>query len=110
MPNDCLVVFVTIGNAQAAAELARTLVGERLAACGNIIPSMRSIYRWQGEVHDEGEAMLVLKTTAALFDRLKERILALHTYEVPEVIGLPIVAGHEPYLDWIDTNTGEESE
>jgi len=100
-----IVVYVTAANAEAAAELARVLVGERLAACGNVIGSLRSIYRWQGKLEDESEALLVLKTRAGLFEALKERILQLHSYEVPEVIALPVVAGHRPYLDWIDENT-----
>jgi periplasmic divalent cation tolerance protein len=100
-----IVVYVTAASAEAAAELARVLVGERLAACGNVIGSLRSIYRWQGKIEDENEALLVLKTRADLFEDLKARILQLHSYEVPEVIALPVVAGHKPYLDWIDENT-----
>ena len=100
-----IVVYVTAANTEAAAELARVLVGERLAACGNVIGSLRSIYRWQGKIEDENEALLVLKTRASLFEALKDRILQLHSYEVPEVIALPVVAGHKPYLDWIDENT-----
>ena len=101
-----IVVYVTAADAETAAELARVLVEEHLAACGNVIGSIRSIYRWEGKLEDEAEALLVLKTRAELFEALKERVLQLHSYEVPEVIALPVVAGHKPYLDWIDENTG----
>ena len=102
---EALVVFVTTPTAERAAELARALVQERLAACGNVVPGLRSIYRWEGKVHDEGEALLVLKTTRARFEALRERVLALHPYEVPEVIALPIEAGSAPYLAWIAAET-----
>ena len=71
------------------------------AACGNVLAGVRSIYRWQGAVHDEPEAMLVLKAPRKRFQELCDRIVALHPYEVPEVLGLPIVGGSEKYIDWI---------
>jgi periplasmic divalent cation tolerance protein len=98
---DAIVVLVTAPSADKAAELARTLVEENLAACGNVLPGLRSIYRWQGQVHDEPEALLILKTRAALFEPLRERIVALHPYQVPEVLRLDVAAGHLPYLQWI---------
>lgn len=100
-----LVVFITTPTADVAAQIARALVEERLAACGNVVPGLRSIYRWEGEIHDEAEALLVLKTTRARFEALRERALALHPYEVPEVIALPIEAGSAPYLEWIAAET-----
>ena len=103
--NNYLVVMVTVGSAEEAAALARTLVEERLAACGNIVERIRSIYRWKGKIEDEGEALIVLKTTAARFDALRARIVQLHSYEVPEVIAFEMAGGHKPYLDWIDSNT-----
>lgn len=102
---DHLVVFITTPTADVAAQIARALVEERLAACGNVVPGLRSIYRWEGEIHDEAEALLVLKTTRARFEALRERALALHPYEVPEVIALPIEAGSAPYLEWIAAET-----
>jgi periplasmic divalent cation tolerance protein len=95
------VVLITAPSAEKAAEIARALVGERLAACGNIVPGLRSIYRWDGEVQDEPEALLVLKTTAARFPALRDRVLQLHPYEVPEVLALPVEAGSAAYLAWI---------
>jgi len=100
-----ITVLVTVGNAENAAQLARALVEERLAACGNVIPNLRSIYRWRGEIHDEGEALLILKTRAGLFERLRARVAELHSYEVPEIVALEIEAGHGPFLDWIDDST-----
>lgn len=104
---DSLLVLVTAPNPEKAAELARALVEEGLAACGNVLPSLRSIYRWAGQVHDEPEALLMLKTRADLFEPLRARVVALHPYEVPEVIGLPIEVGHAPYLAWISASTRE---
>ena len=98
---DVRVVLVTCPHVEAAATLARTLVEERLAACGNVLPGLRSIYRWEGEVLDESEVLLVLKTTTARFPALRERVLALHPYQVPEVISLAVEAGHAPYLEWV---------
>jgi periplasmic divalent cation tolerance protein len=100
-----VVVLVTTPTAERAAEIARALVEERLAACGNVVPGLRSIYRWEGKIHDDAEALLVLKTTRERFDALRERVLALHPYEVPEVIALPIEAGSAPYLAWIAAET-----
>jgi periplasmic divalent cation tolerance protein len=105
MPVNALVVLVTCPTAERAAELARAVVEERLAACGNVVPGLRSIYRWEGKVQDDAEALLVLKTTRERFEALRERVLALHPYEVPEVIALPIEAGSAPYLAWIAAET-----
>lgn len=98
---DAVVVLVTAPTAEKAAEIARALVEERLAACGNVLPGVRSIYRWKGTVQEEGEALLVLKTQRERFPQLRDRILALHPYEVPEVLALPVEAGSGAYLDWI---------
>jgi periplasmic divalent cation tolerance protein len=103
---DALVVLVTAPTAERAAELARALVTERLAACGNVVPGLRSIYRWEGKVQEDDEVLLVLKTTRARFDALRDRVLALHPYEVPEVIALAVEAGSARYLAWIAAETG----
>jgi periplasmic divalent cation tolerance protein len=102
---DALVVLVTAPTPERAAEIARALVEERLAACGNVVQGVRSIYRWEGKVHEDAEALLVLKTTRARFDALRDRVLALHPYEVPEVIALPVEAGSARYLAWIADET-----
>lgn len=98
---DALVVLVTTPTPERAAEIVRTLVEERLAACGNVVPGLRSIYRWEGEVQDEAEALLVLKTTRDRFGAMRERLLALHPYEVPEVLALAVEAGSATYLAWL---------
>ncbi len=103
---DALVVLVTTPSPERAAEIARALVEERLAACGNVVPGLRSIYRWEGKVQDDAEALLVLKTTRARFEALRDRVLALHPYQVPEVIALPVEAGSVRYLAWIQAETG----
>jgi periplasmic divalent cation tolerance protein len=102
---DVLVVLVTAPSPEKAAELARRLVEERLAACGNVLPGLRSIYRWEGKVQDESEALLVLKTTRDRFEALRDRVLALHPYQVPEVLALPVEAGSEQYLAWVAGET-----
>ncbi|MFT3917164.1 MAG: divalent-cation tolerance protein CutA [Anaeromyxobacteraceae bacterium] len=102
---DVLVVLVTAPSPERAAELARAVVEERLAACGNVVPGVRSIYRWEGKVVDEPEALLVLKTTRDRLDALQERVLALHPYEVPEVLALSVDAGAERYLGWVHAET-----
>jgi periplasmic divalent cation tolerance protein len=106
---EALVVLVTAPSAERAAELARALVAERLAACGNVVPGLRSIYRWKDAVQEDDEALLVLKTTRARLEALRERVVALHPYDVPEVVALPVVGGHAPYLEWIVASTGPEA-
>lgn len=101
---DAIVVFVTAPTADKAAELARLLVEEGLAACGNVVPGLRSIYRWEGKVHDEPEVLLILKTRAPLFEALRERVVAVHPYQCPEVLRVDVREGHEPYLQWIRDN------
>lgn len=101
MESGFVVVLVTAPGEEKAVELARALVEERLAACVSVVPRLRSIYRWEGAVQDDAEAMLVVKTRAELFERLRDRVLALHPYTCPEVIALPIREGHGPYLDWL---------
>lgn len=99
------VVWVTVGNYEEAVKIAKTIVEEKLAACVNIIPSVRSIYFWKGEVCDDSESLLMIKTREALFERLKDRIRELHSYEVPEIIAVRLHNGHEPYLLWVTENT-----
>ena len=98
---ETIVVLVTTPTADKAAEIARTLVEERLAACGSVVPTSRSIYAWEGKVHDEAEALLVLKAPRKRMQELCDRVVALHPYDVPEVIALPIDGGNERYIDWI---------
>jgi periplasmic divalent cation tolerance protein len=100
-----LIVFVTVPNVHVGAHLARVLVQERLAACVNLVPTIRSIYVWEGELHEQDEAMCLIKTQLALFDPLKARLLELHPYQVPEILGVQPARGNEPYLRWINEAT-----
>jgi len=96
-----LVVLTTIGETDDAAELATVLVERRLVACVNVIDSVRSIYRWEGRVNDDREQLLIMKTTDARVDELREAVLAIHPYEVPEFVVLPIEGISEGYRDWL---------
>lgn len=98
------VAISTAPDAETAGRIAQTLVEERLAACVNVVTGIRSIYRWQGRIEDEGEVLLVIKTCADRVAALAERLPALHPYDVPELLALPVEAGFEPYLRWV---TGE---
>jgi periplasmic divalent cation tolerance protein len=102
---DKIVVVSTCGSAGEAERIARGLVDKRVAACVNVLPGMRSIYRWEGAVEDAGEWLLLIKTTRARFAELRAELERLHSYEVPEVIALPVVEGSEKYLGWIDSET-----
>lgn len=95
------VVLVTAPDAETGARVARTLLEDHLVACANLLPQVRSLYRWEGRVEDEPEVLLVLKTRSALVDALSERVREVHPYDVPEVIALPVTAGHAPYLKWV---------
>jgi periplasmic divalent cation tolerance protein len=96
-----IVVLVTAGSADNAAQIARALVEERLAACANIVPGVRSIYRWEGRIADDSEWLLIIKTERTRFAELEARVRTLHAYSVPEVIAVEIVEGSKPYLDWL---------
>ncbi|MBI4849819.1 MAG: divalent-cation tolerance protein CutA [Nitrospirae bacterium] len=100
-----IVVLVTVPNEDMAATIAKALVEARLAACANLIKGIRSIYTWQGKVEDEQEVLMIIKTQMKLFDGLKAKVKEIHSYEVPEIIALPIAAGSEDYLNWLRRST-----
>ena len=100
-------VLVTAPDAAVAESLGQTLVEEGLVACANIVPGVTSVYRWQGALHRDSETLVLLKTTAARCEELRDRIVALHPYEVPEVLVLPVVGGHGPYLRWVEDQVEE---
>ena len=99
-----ILVYITAPT-EVAAELARALIDCRLAACANIFPSVRSLYRWKGELCDESEALLAIKTRAVHFEKLRAIVVRLHPYDLPEIIAVPLSCGHLPYLNWIDSET-----
>jgi periplasmic divalent cation tolerance protein len=100
-----ILVITTLDDADRAQTLAGQLVGAGLAACVNILPAATSVYRWQDEIRHEAEHVLLIKTRAALYDRVEEAIRAQHPYELPEIIAAPITMGSSDYLNWIDDST-----
>jgi len=100
------IVLTTASSPEEARGIARALVERRLAACVNIVPGIESVYRWQGKVETAAECLLVIKTQVGLFDRLRDAIGELHSYDLPECVMLEISAGSEKYLSWIKENSG----
>ena len=102
---EALVVLITAPSSEEGEAIACALVEEKLAACVNVIPGMTSLYRWRGELQREGEVLLVVKSRRGLFDRLAARVRELHSYQVPEIIALPVILGDEDYLRWLSEAT-----
>lgn len=107
MENDVRVVVVTVPDAESGKRLARRLVEDRLAACGNVIPGLTSLYRWSDSIQEEPEALVLFKTTEGILPKLARRVLELHPYEVPEILALPVTWGHGPYLRWVGAEVRE---
>jgi periplasmic divalent cation tolerance protein len=103
--NHEIVVFVTASNSEEASILADVLVSERLAACVNIVPAIKSIYLWQGKVTRDNESLLIIKTTGERYPELERRVHELHSYSTPEVVALRIERGSEQYLSWLREST-----
>jgi periplasmic divalent cation tolerance protein len=102
---DIFVLLSTCPDAATAERIARELVGASLVACVNIVPGLRSIYRWNGAVQLDEEVLMVLKTAADRVPEARERLVELHPYDVPEVVALPVADGHHPYLQWVADST-----
>ena len=103
--NEFIVIFCTIKEKKEAEKIAKEIVQKKLAACVNIIEGLTSIYEWEGSVCTESECQMIIKSKHVLYNELKESILSLHSYEVPEIISLPVSEGLESYLNWIQQNT-----
>jgi periplasmic divalent cation tolerance protein len=103
--SDPILVLVTCGSEEEALKIAKALVEEHLGACVNLVSPIRSIYRWEGEVWDEKEWLLIIKTQKHRFEALERKVKSLHSYSVPEIISLPITEGSSAYLNWIRENT-----
>ncbi len=103
---DPIVVFMTAANGEEATRLADLLIGAHLAACVQILPEMESVYRWEGKIERQSEILLLAKTTAGKFADLEREVRALHSYETPEIVAVPIVAGSTPYLEWLSASVG----
>ena len=104
---DQIVILTTCASEQEAETLARMLVERRLAACVNVVPGVRSYYRWQGAVESGGEWLLIVKSSRSLFDPLRAALEQAHSYEVPEVLALPVVEGAPNYLAWLASSLAE---
>lgn len=102
MPGEeAIVVFMTAASGEEATRLADMLVGAHLAACVQILPEMESVYRWEGKIERQSEILLIAKTTTAKFAELEREVRALHSYETPEIVAVPMIAGSSPYLAWL---------
>jgi periplasmic divalent cation tolerance protein len=99
------IVLVTAGSSEEAATIGRTLIEERLVACANIVPGIRSIYRWKGKIYDEQEFLIIIKTRTSHFEAVQKRVKELHSYEVPEIISFPVAQGLPQYLEWVRAET-----
>lgn len=102
---DHIVIYITTGSISEAKKIGRTLVEEKLVACSNIISPIRSIYSWQGKICDDKEVLMVLKTKKKLFKQIAKRVEELHSYDVPEIIAIPIIEGSSKYISWINEET-----
>ena len=100
-PSDPIVVLMTAASVEEATKIGDTLVRSQLAACVQVLPEMQSIYVWKGEVQREREVLLIAKSTRGNFEKLESQVRATHSYETPEIVALPIVAGSGPYLKWL---------
>lgn len=102
---DYMVVFITVPKEEEAVTIAKTLVEEKLAGCINIVKNIRSIYFWQGKIEDDSEVLMIVKTHSELFEELEKRVKSLHSYTVPEIIGIKIKKGSKDYLNWLSEVT-----
>lgn len=102
------MAFNTVPNQDVATSVSTALVTERLAACVNTVPGVKSTYWWQGEIIVDHELLLIIKTRSQLIPQVKKRLVELHPYDVPELIVHPIVDGHAPYLKWIADSTKQQ--
>ena len=100
------VVYITTGDGAEARRIGRALVNARLAACANIFEGVTSVFHWEGEVQEDSEAVLIVKTRSELVDSVIERVRELHSYECPDIVAAPIAQGNPDYLDWIGHETG----
>ncbi|HLH31632.1 MAG TPA: divalent-cation tolerance protein CutA [Terriglobia bacterium] len=104
--SDKIIVFVTCQSNDEAQQIAETLVTEKLAACVNVVPGIRSCYIWNGELNWSDEVQLLIKTTRGRFEQMKNRVRDMHSYELPEIVGVTIDEAMQSYLDWIDNSVG----
>jgi len=99
-----IIVLVTTSSKEEAEKIALTLLNERLIACANIISPVHSLFWWQGKIDEAGEHIVLMKTRKDLFEKLSERVKTFHSYEIPEIIAIPIVEGFKPYIEWLNNS------
>ncbi len=99
------IIYSTTGNLQDAKKIAHSLVEEKLVACVNIIPKIESIYRWQGKIEEDIESVLIAKTTDKNVEKTIQRLKELHSYELPDIVAIPITSGLKEYLNWVEDET-----
>jgi periplasmic divalent cation tolerance protein len=102
------VLMITVAGVEEGERIAKALVSERLAACVNIIPGVRSFFRWEGKIDQAGEFLMLVKTRRSFVSKVREKVRSMHSYTVPEIIALPVIAGNQDYLRWIDGSVGKE--
>lgn len=110
IPMSHIVVIITTSNKEEAVKIVRSLLKERLIACANIVGPVSSLFWWQEKIDEENEFLVFMKSHKSLFERLSERVTEIHSYGVPEIVALPIIAGSPPYLDWLKTSLQPVSE
>jgi len=108
-PDEVIIILSNTDSAESAARMARELVGRKLVACVNVVPGVRSFYRWKGEIVEDGEHLMVMKTRRAMFEQVRVTLRELHPYELPEIIALPLAEGDTDYLDWVREGTAVKS-
>lgn len=106
-PSGNCLVYMTAGNRDEARRIGRALISDRLAACVNMIDNMRSMYRWEDEVQEDREVIIIAKTRESLVQRLTAKVKAVHSYDCPCVLSLPVAGGNQEFLDWIAEETDE---
>ena len=102
-------IYMTAGSKDEAKKIGKELVASRLAACVNILDNINSIYRWDGEIHNDTEVVMIAKTTENRVPELVEKVKSMHSYDCPCIVSLPVLGGHQPYLDWIAEEAKEQS-
>jgi len=105
-----IVVIISTPNKEEAAKIVHSLLNERLIACANIVGPVSSVFWWQGKIDEENEFLVLMKSHKNIFERISERVMEIHSYDVPEIIALPIIEGSQSYLDWLETSLQPVSE
>jgi periplasmic divalent cation tolerance protein len=102
LEKDYTIILVTTANREEAEKISKALLNERLIACANIIGPVNSLFWWHGKIENAEEYILLMKTRSEMFEKFAEKVKALHSYEVPEIIAIPIIKGFKPYLEWLN--------